>query len=209
MRGRQTVTQVKNAIDSLSHDVNRAAETLQRLEAESESIGLVLKVIQDIAQQTNLLALNATIEAAHAGERGRGFAVVAESVRALAGQTRESARQINQIVGGLQGYAREASAVMLEGRRRAEETVREAVAASDALSEIDGAINQIRGMNLQIAGAAEEQSSVAADISRNVVTISQQSGSVSEGAAEVAGTSQSLAGLAAGLQTLVDQFRRR
>jgi aerotaxis receptor len=207
-RGRTIVGQVKDAIDTLSREVDRAAETLQRLEAESSNIGMVLKVIQDIAQQTNLLALNATIEAAHAGDRGKGFAVVAESVRALAGQTRDSAQQISRIVQGLQGYAREASAVMLEGRRRAQHTVAEATEARSALDAIDRAIGQMRGMNLQIASAAEEQSTVAADISRNVVTISQQSGVVAAGADEVASTSNSLAGLSAGLQALVGQFRR-
>ncbi|MFN8654408.1 MAG: methyl-accepting chemotaxis protein [Gemmatimonadales bacterium] len=207
--GRTRVHQVQSAIDSLSTEVNRAAETLQRLESESERISMVVKVIQDIAQQTNLLALNATIEAAHAGEQGRGFAVVAESVRALASQTRESARQIGTIVEDLQRYSRDAATVMLEGRRRAEQTVADANEANAAIGQIDEAIALIRGMNLQIASAAEEQSSVAADISQNVVSISRQSGTVAEGAEMVSGTTESLAGLSTGLQTLVQQFRRR
>jgi len=71
---------------------------MQALEAQSKSIGKIVKVIGGIADQTNLLALNAAIEAARAGEMGRGFAVVADEVRKLAEQSMASAQEIADII---------------------------------------------------------------------------------------------------------------
>jgi len=67
----------------------------------SELIENTSQMISDIAKKTNLLALNASIEAARAGEFGRGFSVVAEEIKALSGQSKESAEKINQIINEL------------------------------------------------------------------------------------------------------------
>lgn len=206
-KSRAVVEEVHRAIDGLATEVDRGAELVQRLAESSTSIGQVLKVIEDIAQQTGLLALNATIEAAHAGEQGRGFAVVAGNVRTLSTQTRESAREIARIVTDLQDRAREAAAVMLEGRARAQATVQEAMAAREALDGIDAAVHRIEAMNHAIATAAEEQSVVAQEISKDLVTISNRSAHISEGSEEVARTSTGLAELSTGLTALVGQFR--
>jgi methyl-accepting chemotaxis protein len=76
----------------------QTAAVIQKLEHATKQIADVMDTIRRIAMTTNLLALNATIEAARAGEAGRGFAVVAHEVRALATQTAEATKSIDEMV---------------------------------------------------------------------------------------------------------------
>jgi methyl-accepting chemotaxis protein len=110
------VTEMAQSVDEISRSVNKTAsiarsvktdtdsaqEIVRNLSTNSESIGKVIGVIQDLAEQTNLLALNAAIEAARAGEAGRGFSVVANEVKALANQTASATDDIRTNVTEIQ-----------------------------------------------------------------------------------------------------------
>ena len=206
-RGKQVVKENIKAIDALATEVERAAQVIQKLEAESASIGTVVDVIRSIAEQTNLLALNAAIEAARAGEQGRGFAVVADEVRTLASRTQQSTQEIQQMIQCLQVGAGEAVKVMVEGRNRAQVSVKQAAQAGESLESITQAVANIADLNAQIASAAEEQTSVAEEINRNILTISQVSQQTSQASQQTMVASEELARLAARLQNVVSQFR--
>lgn len=78
--------------------VNQTQEAMRALLTTSETISSIVGTINTISEQTNLLALNAAIEAARAGEMGRGFAVVADEVRTLAGNSKSSSSEIDNLV---------------------------------------------------------------------------------------------------------------
>jgi aerotaxis receptor len=97
--GAQLATGSAQVAERGRQEVERTVQVMQRISDSSRQIADIIQVIEGIAFQTNILALNAAVEAARAGESGRGFAVVASEVRALAGRTSESAREIRRLVG--------------------------------------------------------------------------------------------------------------
>ncbi|ODB99611.1 hypothetical protein A3197_11825 [Candidatus Thiodiazotropha endoloripes] len=205
--GKDAMNDTVNAIDSMAAEVTHAADVINRLEADSESIGSVLDVIRGIADQTNLLALNAAIEAARAGEQGRGFAVVADEVRTLAKRTQDSTSEIHGIIENLQSGTRNAAQVMSGGLTAAKQTVETAGRAGNALNNIVQSVTTILDMNTQIATASEQHTTVTHEIDRSVVRISEVSETAAEGSSKTADKSQELSNLGAKLKALVTQFK--
>jgi len=207
--GRATVSGAVRAVESLAADVVQAAAALEALEGQSREIGLVVRMIRDIAEQTNLLALNAAIEAARAGEHGRGFAVVADEVRSLASNTQRSTQEIQQIVERLQAGARTAAGTMHRGTGQAQDSLECARAATVSLDEIATAAAHISDINLQVATAVEEQSMVTAEMNRNVHTIRDGAGRISASAEGAEWAAGEMVSAGAVLEALVQRFTAR
>jgi methyl-accepting chemotaxis protein len=139
-RGSAVVTQAVNVMRDLASHMQTAGEGIEALNEQSLVIGTIVKTISGIAEQTNLLALNAAIEAARAGEQGRGFAVVADEVRQLASRTSQATDEIVGVVRQNQDMARNAVALMTEGKLQAEQGLALAAEAGTVIVEIqDGA----------------------------------------------------------------------
>jgi methyl-accepting chemotaxis protein len=180
--------------------MNRINEQMGRLEQDSNKIGEIIEVIDDIAEQTNLLALNAAIEAARAGEQGRGFAVVADEVRKLAERSGEATKQITLIIKGMQHNTKESVNSVANGLEKSIET-------GKAFDNIVGMVNETAQKVTEIAAASEEQSAQSGEVMQSVESIaaaSQESAAASE---ETAATSQTLAHLAEELNTSVSIFK--
>ncbi|MBK5376711.1 PAS domain-containing methyl-accepting chemotaxis protein [Pseudomonas sp. TH08] len=139
-RGTTVVTEAVNVMRDLSRHMQAAGEGIEALNEQSLVIGTIVKTISGIAEQTNLLALNAAIEAARAGEQGRGFAVVADEVRQLASRTSQATEEIVGVVRQNQEMARNAVALMADGKLQAEQGLALAAEAGTVIVEIqDGA----------------------------------------------------------------------
>jgi methyl-accepting chemotaxis protein len=135
-RGREAVHRTIEGIGSIREMVSDATSLIQDLGQQSNAIGGILTVIDDVADQTNLLALNAAIIAAQAGEHGRGFAVVAEEIRGLASRTAVSTREIGDIIGRLQSGVKRVVEVMIAGNEQVKEEVNRSREAGEALEKI-------------------------------------------------------------------------
>jgi methyl-accepting chemotaxis protein len=205
--GAQVVSSTIQSIRQLAQEVESASETIAALAQETSSIGAVLEVIRGIADQTNLLALNAAIEAARAGEQGRGFAVVADEVRALAGRTQDSTKDIQVRIERLQAGVDKAVHAMHAGSSKARDSVERAAGVDQVLSDTSASVLRINDMAAQIATACEEQSSVTEEIARNITDIRDLSNDAAANSAQSMQASQQLSRLSKTLAELVGRFR--
>ena len=168
-----------------------------RIHATNEAIAKIggkVRMITDIASQTNLLSLNAGIEAARAGEAGKGFGVVAAEIKKLAGDSNESAEQINGIV-------EEITALSLECVEQAA-NVRELITEEGELlgtthekfialaDEIKASVREIASVSDITAQLETSKDTILAAVS-DLAAISEETSATNE---EVAASIESIAG---------------
>ena len=184
---------IKGNAEKGSQQMDEMTAAVKEINAASQSIQKVIKVIDDIAFQTNILALNAAVEAARAGQHGKGFAVVAEEVRNLAAKSAEAAKD----TGGLIANSMEKAEL---GTRIANDT-----AAS--LEEIVQGINESSQIVNEIAQSSNEQTAGINHINQGidqVASVVQQNSATAE---QSAAASEEMSGQSALLEELVAQFK--
>lgn len=187
-------------IQSSMDSMNAVSGKMSRLEEDSQKIGDIIEVIEDIADQTNLLALNAAIEAARAGEQGRGFAVVADEVRKLAERSSEATKQITGIIKGMQENTKQSVTAVQESADLSRKT-------GESFKHIANMVNDAGQKVTEIAAASEEQAAQASTVLEAVENISAATEEAAAASEETAATAQSLAVLADDLQRAVSIFR--
>ncbi|WP_322965933.1 methyl-accepting chemotaxis protein [Sphingomonas fuzhouensis] len=193
------ITRDMDQADSIREAVRtRIAATDDRAEAlaaGASTIDTLLSLIENVAARTNLLALNAAIEAARAGEAGRGFAVVAHEVKALAGQTREAARDAARNVGAVKDNIHALVAEQVQLNRKV-----------DAIGNISQSIDEAvaaQGLATTAIATNVEQSVVSAD------RIGQQVQQIQQDATRIDQDAGSLLTLAEALERTIEHLRDR
>lgn len=206
-KGGEVVQQTIEGMNRISDVVEKSAGMVFALGKNSDKIGEIVQVIDDIADQTNLLALNAAIEAARAGEQGRGFAVVADEVRKLAERTTKATKEIASMIRTIQNETGLAVKSMEDGTREIENGKRLAKEAEVVLKEIIEVAQKVSDTVIQVAAASEEQSNSSELISKNIEGINNVTRETSQGISQIAKSSEDLSQLTINLQELIARFK--
>jgi len=192
---KQSDTLAKTAKDNAekgNQQMEDLVKAMDKINASSNDIKDIIKVIDDIAFQTNLLALNADIEAARVGKYGRGFAVVANSVRTLAGKSgnavKETAERIEDAINNIE-----------KGNLLVEKT-------SSQLKDIEQSILELRDIVDEVARGSEEQANGIAQINTGLGQIEDVVQSNSANAEENAAASEELSAQSNKLKQLIRYF---
>lgn len=204
--GSKSVIATIEQMHRLVEVVKNSAQSIQILSKNSEQIGEIIDVIEDIADQTNLLALNAAIEAARAGEQGRGFAVVADEVRKLAERAMKATKEISGMIKKIQSDTNEVVKIMESGVKVAETGIQLADKANLALKQIVQNATDVADLISEISRANKEQSKVSEDISKAVESISSISEQTSAGVNQIAKSVEDLSKLAEHLRQMTTKY---
>jgi methyl-accepting chemotaxis protein len=179
----------KSAVDSMNEAAGRIVEanrmvdqmvaSMKEINASSDKVAKIIKVIDEIAFQTNILALNAAVEAALAGEAGMGFAVVADEVRNLAQRCAQAAKdtaglieesiaksndgkvKLDQVAGAIHSITESADAV----KTLVEEVSLGSQEQARGIEQIAKAVTQMEQVTQKTAASAEESASASEELS--------------------------------------------
>ena len=206
-QGGDVVQKTMQGIDKVSQAVHEAANAVEDLGRNSDRIGAIVAVINEIAGQTNLLALNAAIEAARAGEQGRGFAVVADEVRKLAEKTSSATAEIGGMIQEIQQKTGEAVRTMNAGTADVKEGVENAREAGNSLRKIVESAEQLTAMVQEIAQATHTQSDDTQMIRHNIGEIGSLIESTLDKTREGTAKAENLTALAESLDNTVTAFK--
>ncbi|VVN45492.1 PAS domain-containing methyl-accepting chemotaxis protein [Pseudomonas fluorescens] len=139
-RGTTVVTEEVNVIRALSRHMQAAGVGVGARNAQCKVSGHLAKTITGSAEQTNLLALDGGSGAARGDERGGGFGGVADGGRQLASRSSQPDEESVTVGRQKQGMARNAVALMTDGKLQAEQGLALAAEAGTVIVEIqDGA----------------------------------------------------------------------
>lgn len=116
-QGLEAVEQSINGMKVVRDKVQMIAQTILDLSNQTQQVGEITAVVNNLAQQSKMLALNASIEAVKAGDAGKGFSVVATEVRNLAEQSEQSTIQVQKILENIRHTAEKAVMVTEEGTK--------------------------------------------------------------------------------------------
>lgn len=181
--GLRLVREINGSMSRILNQFQVGHDVIKDLQEQSRQINAISTIIQEIAAQTNLLALNAAIEAAQAGEAGRGFAIIAAQIRLLAEQSKQSSKEIEALVGNIQGSANTTSKLIEDITQVVEEGEQTTHNATASFQEIVESYQGTRTLSNKIVRSTQQQNEDIKEVivaTEQVIVISEETAAGSQ-----------------------------
>ena len=156
-QGGTAVEQAIVGMTSIRERVEGIAHTILALSEQTQQIGEITSVVNNLAQQSKMLALNASIEAAKAGEAGKGFAVVAAEVRELAEQSQQSTAQVQKILQDIRHATDRAVMATEEGSKGVDIGMISVQRSGDVMRQLGEVVRETSIVSQQISAVVRQQ----------------------------------------------------
>ena len=205
--GENAVNETGTGMSHIREKMEFIADSIMRLSEQSQAIGEIINVINDLAEQSNLLAVNASIEAAKAGEEGKGFSVVAEEVKSLADQSKQATKQVREILTDIQKATSTAVLATEEGSKVVEAGISKANDAGASIKVLAEVINEAVQATTQIGASVQQQFVGVDQVTEAIRNISVASNQNLESTKQLEEASEKLNGLAKNLEELIEHYQ--
>ncbi len=187
------MTETRRVVEDANRNLSQMIGSMTEINASSQKISKIIRVIDEIAFQTNILALNAAVEAARAGEAGMGFAVVADEVRNLAHRSAQAAKDTAALI-------EESIAKTTEGGGKLN-------LVAKSIQQITGSTAQVKTLIDEIDAGSNEQSRGIQQIAIAIEQMEQVTQRSAANAEESAAASEELASHAQHLAESIEVLR--
>ena len=191
-RAADVMCDVDREVQEANQTLEQMKSSMAEINASSEKIAKIIKVIDEISFQTNILALNAAVEAARAGDAGMGFAVVADEVRRLAQRCAQAAKDTADLI-------EESIGTSSEGSRKLNRV-------SDAVVRITGSANRVKQLVDELNTSSQEQARGVDHIATALTQLEQVTQQNAASAEESASVSHSMAKQSEVMRGVVDRL---
>ncbi len=190
---------------SIKEQVQKVTNRMGFLRDNSNQIGGITEIINEISLQINLLALNASIEAAGAGEAGRRFSVVANEMRRLSEKTVEATTQIELLIIEIQKSIGDTSSEAQRTTQKVNEGTELVNKTGELIKKILDSVEMTTYSARSIGIATKQQSNATEELTDTIRSVNEISDRVLSGAQENSNAIQRLKILANQLLKLLTE----
>ncbi len=205
--GLDAVVQSVNGMKDVRDKVQMIAQTILDLSNQTQQVGEITAVVNNLAQQSKMLALNASIEAAKAGEAGKGFAVVAVEVKTLAEQSEQATTQVQKILENIRHAAEKAVMVTEEGTKGVDYGTDLVEQTGEIIRSLNDVIHETTIASQQIESAVRQESAGIEQITTGMNEINQVTTSFVESVKQTTEAMGNLATIAKNLKAYIDMYK--
>jgi methyl-accepting chemotaxis protein len=164
LTGNQTVQKAHESVSNIKNQVDLIVTHMLDLGKKSQQIGVILDIINELAEQTNILSINATIEATGAGDAGKRFGVVADEIRKLADRVGGSTKEVRGLIEEVRTAVNTTVMATEGGTKVVELGARQFTEVTQALSQITSLLAAMTDVAREIELSTKQQSTAVEQV---------------------------------------------